>query len=214
MERLWRALMQAELAIFAKAPIVGEVKTRMQPFLSAQEACNLHCSLVTFLVEALHEIEGLSRSLWVTEQHTFFDNIQARYAIDIRLQRGSDLGERMFNTANTLLGNNEACFLIGSDCAFIDADYLNSASEMLDSEEYDAVIGPAADGGYVLLGLKKTQPLLFQDINWGTERVFEQTMCRAQSLRWCVGQLPILNDIDRPEDLERLPSGLKSKLLF
>jgi hypothetical protein len=89
------------------------------------------------------------------------------------------------------------------------ADYLARAFALLDGGA-DAVVGPAEDGGYVLLGLRRMDKRLFEDMAWGTDRVLDQTRERLAVLGWRWQELETLWDVDRPEDLERLMSGTHS----
>ncbi|HET7370491.1 MAG TPA: DUF2064 domain-containing protein, partial [Gammaproteobacteria bacterium] len=90
--------------------------------------------------------------------------------------------------------------LIGSDCLDYSADYLVTALDALASGD-DAVLGPAADGGYVLIGLARNHPALFEGIEWGSTSVLAATRARLRELDWRFRELPVLHDIDRPEDV-------------
>ena len=96
--------------------------------------------------------------------------------------------------------------LIGSDCPDLDTGYLRAAIAALETG-YPAVLGPAADGGYVLLGLRRFDPSLFDGIAWGGREVFSATCQRLSALDWDWYELDTLNDIDRPEDLVGLDIG-------
>jgi len=99
------------------------------------------------------------------------------------------------------LQTHEKVVVIGTDCPDIDKHYITQAFYALD--ENDAVIGPAVDGGYVLLGLRKFSPDLFSDISWGSDKVFSQTQKVLNNLSWSYKELDIMHDLDRPEDLLR-----------
>ncbi len=101
--------------------------------------------------------------------------------------------------------------LVGGDCPFIDEDYIESA--ILALKKHDVVIGPANDGGYVLLGLSQDTPQLFENIDWGTESVFEATLNIVEREKLSYKVLPALSDIDRPEDLKQLDQKHFSKSL-
>ena len=94
--------------------------------------------------------------------------------------------------------------LIGSDCPAITSDYLRTALCAL--SRVDVVLGPAADGGYVLVGMKKAEREIFAGVDWGTSRVLQQTRERLRAIKRSCFELPVLNDIDRPEDLIHLDS--------
>lgn len=140
--------------------------------------------------------------------------------MDLRLQQGADLGSRMATALSTTLataretapGDSHA-LLIGSDCPGFDAAYLEAGFAAL--QTHDVVIGPATDGGYVLLGLARFDPALFADVPWSTGAVLETTRARIRSLGWRWCELAPLPDIDEPADLVHLPgrrpgAGLES----
>lgn len=93
--------------------------------------------------------------------------------------------------------------LIGTDCPGLSAALLEEALEALNHR--DAVLGPALDGGYVLIGLRIAAPTLFQGIPWGTDQVLEMSRVRLRALGWCWHELEPLRDLDRPNDLLYFP---------
>ncbi|WP_461482127.1 TIGR04282 family arsenosugar biosynthesis glycosyltransferase, partial [Porticoccus sp.] len=127
------------------------------------------------------------------------------------VSRGGGLGERMAFAFADRLQHHAKVVLIGSDCPAIDADYVRAALLALD--EVPAVLGPAADGGYVLIGLTAAAPALFADVPWGTGAVLSVTRQRLVALRWSWRELDILPDIDRPGDLRHL-AGFPKLHLF
>jgi rSAM/selenodomain-associated transferase 1 len=115
-------------------------------------------------------------------------------------QTNGDLGDRMQSAlASALKRGSDRVVLIGVDCPDLNAPILTEAFQMLD--RHDLVLGPAADGGYYLIGLSRLVPDLFVGINWGTDRVLAQTKDIANRLQLNTHYLPILNDVDLPEDL-------------
>ena len=194
---------------FAKTPELGKVKTRLIPSIGAEKALALHQhflekTLVTCLTANLCPVE-----LWLSDPSSTNASIAAiaeRYQPDIRWQQGEDLGERMMHAIAEVLECYDFIILIGSDCPTLDRAYLEIAVEQLVTGEPEskAVIGPAEDGGYVLIGLRQIDPLIFSNIDWGSAQVFEQTRQRLMQIGWNVIQLPTLWDLDRPEDLARL----------
>jgi rSAM/selenodomain-associated transferase 1 len=194
----------ALLIQFAKAPQLGQVKTRMQPVLSLEQSLALHCQLVQRVHQTLHA-EGLCHSqLWITgvDDSGFFQSLKPRP--EVKHQHGDDLGERMFSSIAAGLEHRSAVVLIGSDCPAITSDYLRTALCAL--SRVDVVLGPAADGGYVLVGMKKAEREIFAGVAWGTSRVLQQTRERLRAIKRSCFELPVLNDIDRPEDLIHLDS--------
>ncbi len=196
-------------AQFAKSPELGKVKTRMQVELTAEEVLELHNDLVE---QSFNNIQGAGlapQTLWVTGVDV---NPFSKIIIEsdrVFSQSGRDLGERMRNAINILLQRNgcSGALVVGSDCPFMDATYLQEALAAM-CTAIDVVIGPANDGGYVLIGAKRDIPELFMGVEWGTDKVLQQTLDKCEALQLSVYQLPPLADIDRPEDLTHWFAGL------
>lgn len=190
------------LHMLARSPIPGRVKTRLIPVLGEEGACDLQRLL---LERALRlPVQGFSqRFLWLDDGPD--EDLQALASqLDWTLveQPAGDLGERMRRIAALGLAESDAVVLIGNDCPALDGDYLSGACEALHGQP--VVLGPAEDGGYVLLGLRRLDPLLFSAMPWGTDQVLLMTQARLQQLDWSHQLLPVLWDVDRPEDLPRL----------
>lgn len=189
---------------FAKAPELGKVKTRLQGAIGAEGALQLHQVLIKKVAGRVIEANLCPLELWVAgdPEHQFFRSIADRHSVAVRAQQGGDLGERMGHAIRHALARFEFVIVIGSDCCVLDEAYLRLAVEQLKNNS--AVIGPAEDGGYVLIGLSRYHSALFEGIDWGTERVLEQTLSKLERLGWLFCQLPLRWDVDRPEDLGRL----------
>ncbi|WP_293265418.1 TIGR04282 family arsenosugar biosynthesis glycosyltransferase [Neptunomonas sp.] len=201
--------MSTALIIFAKAPVAGVAKTRLIPALGAEGAAQLHSRLVEHTVQRAIESACFPIYLFTPEGsvHPFIDYLLATYPLTHKLQEGVDLGERMKNALTDVLANHheEGAMLVGSDCPAIDTVLLGECGRALES--HDAVFLPAEDGGYALVGFKKSNrefDILFSDIEWGTENVMSQTRVKLkqQSVRW--SEPACVWDVDRPEDLSRL----------
>jgi rSAM/selenodomain-associated transferase 1 len=203
-------LSSSKLIIFAKAPIAGTVKTRLQPQYSAQNAASLQEYFILKTVEVASNLKNIDIELRCApnESHPVFQQCQRDYEIAIKPQQGVDLGERMKNALAEALTQYSQAVVIGTDCPEITSDYLNIAFSMLENS-IDAVIGPALDGGYVLLGLRRFSPLLFENIRWGTEQVLSSTQQSLRLLNWNWTELNMLRDIDTPEDLAHFPEILR-----
>ena len=206
-EALGYTFPEALLIQFAKAPVLGQVKTRMQPVLSEKQSLDLHCQLVRRIHETIHcetiNKEALCQSqLWVSGENCndFFQSL--RPLPDIKYQLGDNLGERMHSAIVAGLNHKGAVVLIGSDCPAINSDYLRDALVALDS--VDVVLGPAEDGGYVLIAMKKAESKVFEGVDWSTSHVLQQTRANLTALVLSHHELPLLNDIDCPEDLIHL----------
>lgn len=192
--------MASAVLVFARAPRVGEVKTRLQPALSAEQACELHRRLV---IHTLHRAldSGLPVELWAAVPHHFLQAQAEQHHLHLGIQSGDNLGERMAAAAADALHRHASVLIIGCDCPWLDARYLQAADREL--ADRDVVLGPASDGGYVLIGMKAAAPSLFQGVCWGTDSVLASTRERlvAAGLRW--RELDCLDDVDRPQDLPR-----------
>ena len=117
------------------------------------------------------------------------------------MQKGNDLGEKMKNAFKEILSlDYEKIVIIGTDCADLDENILNEAFEKLN--EFDFVLGPANDGGYYLLGQKSSADELFEDIEWSTEKVLQQTIDKIDVRDKSYFLLKVLTDIDNISDLE------------
>jgi len=186
---------------FAREPVPGQVKTRMLPHLSPDEACKLHSDLVLWSCRRLLSSSLAPVQLHVAgdKRHRVFEQCQAMGVSKILEQRGADLGQRMYRAISAALTVHEKVVLVGSDCPGIDADYVGSALRALD--RVPLVLGPAEDGGYVLIGATQIDWLLFEGVNWGSAAVLSQTLERLARLDWEFEELDCSRDIDRPEDL-------------
>jgi len=187
---------------FAKAPVPGKVKTRLVPELGEQGACELHAALVQHTCRQLLASALGSVEIWVAGQHSgqLFQACLATGADTLRQQQGADLGTRMYSALKDGLGRAKKVLLVGSDCPGLDRDYLRAAVAALDS--YPVVLGPAEDGGYVLIGATAIDEQLFAGVHWGEASVLAETMANVDSINWRVGLLDPRSDIDRPEDLQ------------
>lgn len=199
------------ILIFSKAPEPGRVKTRLIPALGPQGAADLHARLLADTVSRLAAARLAPVELWCTPDAKSdpFPALAAQYSLGLYRQEGADLGERMFDAASDALGRGSSAILVGTDCPALNRAYLQQA--LLALEGRDAALGPAEDGGYVLLGLKRAAHALFRDIPWGGDRVAEITRKRMAALGWTWVELPILWDLDRPEDLRRLAVLLRNR---
>ena len=190
------------IIVFAKTPVAGKVKTRLIPALGHQGAKQLHCRMIE------HTLDTVTKShLAPVELHCTADisddyiyQLSKRYNIPLKCQQGNDLGERMSNALNQSLNDSSHAILIGTDCPPISSAYIRQAIEVLQSGN-DVVIGPAEDGGYVLIGIKSNQPEIFTHIDWGTDKVLQQSRNRIHRQGLNYRELDILWDIDTPDDL-------------
>lgn len=199
-----------QLAIFARAPVAGQCKTRLIPALGAKGAAELHAQLVESTVKTALDVENAKVTLWTANEaeHPFFTRLTDRFpALSWRVQPEGDLGARMHHVFESA---KQPTLLMGSDCPALTADLLRSYAQCL--EHHDAVIVPAEDGGYVLIGLNSPCRGLFNDMQWSTDQVMQQTRVRLQQYQLDWFEPETLWDVDRPEDLKRL-TAISSALL-
>jgi rSAM/selenodomain-associated transferase 1 len=198
--------MNCAVSVFARAPVAGAVKTRLIPAIGAEGAAALHARLVrhslAIAVEA--NLGPVSLCCDPVASHPFFTGCAREFGVALHVQQGADLGARMAAALRAALEEAAGAIVIGSDCPSLTADDLRRAAAALAA--HDAVLGPAEDGGYVLVGLRRSLPALFDDIEWGTSSVLEQTRARLRAAGAGWFEIETRWDVDRPQDLGRLES--------
>jgi len=196
---------ESRIVILCKAPIAGNVKTRLVPPLTNDEAMRFHTELATRVI-SMTQASGLAPvRLWGAPDlaHPFFAEVTDPRVTVTGVQQGVDLGERMNHalTHSLMEPQVKSSILIGTDCINLDEAYLEAALASLTTAE--ACLGPAEDGGYGLIGLRSPMSRVFDGMKWGTDSVCAET-ARAMNLCFDHWQLlSLLWDVDRPEDLER-----------
>lgn len=190
------------IAVLAKAPLAGLAKTRLIPALGADRAAQLQGRLIERMVDTACAAGVGPVTVWTApdETHPTFQALRAGHDIALARQPDGDLGARMLAALEASSG---PCLVVGTDCPAMTSVHLRKAAEILRGRS-DAVVFPAEDGGYVLIGLRRPQPALFAQMPWSTDAVMAETRRRMRhhALTW---QEPVtLWDVDRPEDLPRL----------
>lgn len=190
---------KACIVVFAKEPVAGNVKTRLIPALGAERAKRLHVKLMSRLFKVINQLSLCDAQLWVNNNplHPDFAEFKGEHYV----QSSTDLGQRMFDAASQVLERYQKVIIIGSDCPKMNEAYLEQAILALNKQDVDIVLGPAADGGYVLIAMKAPHKVAFESIEWGTDKVMQQTRQHLQNNKLSWYELPELFDIDRPEDL-------------
>jgi len=210
------AFPDARLLIFAKAPVPGRVKTRLAGRLGARGAARCYRQLLRRTLALARAARLCPVELWCAPdaRHGFFAACRREYGVRLRRQCAGDLGKRMSHAFERVSTGSGYAVLIGGDCASVGPAELRAAFGQLAAGR-DAVLGPAADGGYVLLGLRRPCPSLFRGIAWSTPAVLAATRRRLHraGLDWI--ELPAGWDVDTPADLQRLrqPENLSPPLL-
>ena len=201
---------ETRVIVFARAPEPGVAKTRLIPLLGAERAAALQGILLErALATAINANIGRVE-LWCapSAQHPLLAACAQRHGIDAVTQCDGDLGARMQHAAAATLAANARAIIIGTDCPALTADELRAAANALD-REHDAVLIPAEDGGYVLIGLNGWDARLFSGIAWGGDQVANATRARFAAMHWRWHELPSSWDVDCPADFTRLQaSGL------
>jgi rSAM/selenodomain-associated transferase 1 len=199
------------IAILARAPVAGFAKTRLIPVLGAERAALLAARLIERAVQTASQAAHGCVMLWATPDasHAIFAELAVRYGLGLRRQGEGDLGARMHAA---IAAANGPVLVIGTDCPGITSEHLSKAADLL-RRGLDAVIFPAEDGGYGLIGMRAPHAGVFEGVEWGTARVLGQTRQRLQELRLAWEEPVTVWDLDRPEDLERLSEpGLRDLL--
>jgi hypothetical protein len=199
------AFPDARLLIFAKAPIPGRVKTRLAGQLGTRGATDLYQQLLRRTLRIAHSARLCPIELWCAPdaRHGFFVACRREYSVQLRRQCAGDLGRRMNHALNRTLAAGHSVVLIGGDCVSLGTVELRAAFGLL-AAGYEAVLGPAADGGYVLIGLSRPCPALLRGIAWSTPAVLAATRRRLRQAGIDWAELPTGWDVDTPADLRRL----------
>ena len=178
-------------------------KSRLIPELGEKGAAELQARLVDKIINDLNEFMLCPVEIWQSEETDYFITRYCNFeGITIHTQTGNNLGERMSNAISSTIEKTNKIILIGSDCVLYTKQYLTQAIHSLDNTI--VVFGPAVDGGYVLLGVSQNIPIIFKDINWGTDKVLEKSKENLRSLGVSFSLLDQLWDIDTPSDLNLL----------
>jgi rSAM/selenodomain-associated transferase 1 len=191
------------LLIFAKSPEPGRAKTRLIPALGVEGAARCAAALIRHALRTAIAADIGDIELWCLPDcdRPFFAACHREFGLRLRRQQGSDLGERMCHAFATSFVERRYTLLMGTDCPTLFPSDLREAAGLL-RRGYDAVLTPAFDGGYVLIGLRRVRPELFSGIEWGTKRVLSQTRTRLRSFGYRWKELPPRFDIDHPDDLK------------
>lgn len=196
----------AVIVVFAKAPVPGEVKTRLIPALGAPAATQLHLALTERVLQtALSSGADVVLAGAPDASHAFFASCAAKLSIGVTGQlRAGNLGARMLHTLDNALENWLQVVIVGADCPVFTPEHLQQAIDQL--ARHDVVLTPADDGGYVLIGARRTDATMFDHIDWGTGAVLAQQRARLRAAGLSWHEMETLWDVDRPEDLPRLTS--------
>jgi len=195
------------LLIFAKAPIPGQVKTRLIPALGAEGACTLYLKLLRHSLQQTIDWPA-PRYLYAPKiDHPMLRQLAKEHDLTLRQQVGGDLGIRM---ANALAEHPDGALLIGSDCPDMNTAAVQQANAALST--HDTAIIPSEDGGYVLIAQREPNRAPFNGMQWSHSNVLRHTRQRLQAAEQSLWEGPTLWDLDEPRDLARLPASLLSEI--
>jgi hypothetical protein len=183
------------VVIFAKAPVPGQVKTRLIPVLGEEGAAALAQQM---LLDTCRE--ALAANVGPVELCLSGSFGGVPKGIEVSDQGGGDLGQRLARAVKRVAETGKAAIFIGTDCPELDFLRLRKAARDLD--HHDAVVHPTFDGGYALLGLNQYEPSIFSGIKWSSRSVAADTIARIRALGWSLHIGDTLRDVDEPADLE------------
>lgn len=195
------------LIILIRNPQLGRVKTRLAAKIGNEGALKVYEALLDYTKTMVSDVKS-SKLLFYSD---FVDNTDfwENHQFKKYLQQGNSFGSRMHNAFKLALKEHENAVIIGSDCEELTATIINQAFDNL--SECDVVLGPAKDGGYYLMGLKKIYPELFTNKQWSTASVLKDTLDDVKALGLNFSLLPVLSDID---DFEDFKNSKLSKTIF
>ena len=190
-----------ELILFARQPIAGEVKTRLQPAVTPQQAADIAVFMLRTTATRAAEYWPGDVYLYATPdaQHPLFLELRDALHLFLASQGPGDLGERMRRALQQGIARRGAAAVMGCDVPQFSGGILETAHEHLARGRN--VLGPTMDGGYYFLGLQRDVPELFEGMPWGSDKVLAQTLARAAGAGIEFETLPVLRDVDTVEDL-------------
>jgi rSAM/selenodomain-associated transferase 1 len=201
----------ARVVVFAKAPVPGEVKTRLSARLGADGATRIYRALLSDTIRSVFTAPGLAGTLaCAPAPDAFLSDLAARWGLDLDSQRGAGLFERLCDATRVARARGAGCVLfIGSDTPTLPRALVDRALERLASGA-DVVFGPSDDGGYTLvaLGPRVDPEILFRAVPWDSDRALAATRGNAEGAGWRIACVPAWYDIDDPADLEYLRGHL------
>lgn len=190
--------MSIPLILFAKAPVAGQVKTRLQTHCSAEQAAEIAKILMEQTISSAKQYwpSDIFLYVWPDAEHDFLQRIINKNQLNVGIQANGDLGDKMHHA---LTEQGYPAAVMGCDVPHCPEQVYQQAYQLL--QQGENVIGPSLDGGYYLLGLQQAQADLFKDMQWGGDTVLSKTLSKAGKIKLGLQSLPALNDIDEWSDL-------------
>lgn len=202
---------------FCKHPVAGLVKSRLGKDIGNDAAAEVYKVL---LDETIKTLESLNCKVYLycypDTEHSSLKLYERQNNLTLEKQYGDDLGMKMYNAFENHLNTetkNINIVLIGTDCLDIDSDYIHQAFERLHAGS-DVVLGPATDGGYALIGANRIDRSIFENINWSTDQVLDQTKVKIKNLNWQYSLLDSVRDLDNFQDYEYFSKHENYQSLF
>ena len=199
--------MKTSIIIMVKVPIAGAVKTRLQPFLSAEQCATL---AACFLRDTISKVKHLKNQLIIAYSPIEKRDVLLEILEDEQTlieQKGKHLGERIIHAFEFAFSqNSDSVVVVGTDSPTLPSEFITQAFENL--TESDAVLGATIDGGFYLIGLRKLKREIFESVEWSSPQTFEQTTRNIENINLKLSLLPMWYDVDTPFDLKRLKDEL------
>lgn len=200
--------MNRAIIIMTKIPRAGNVKTRLQPFLTPEQSAEL---ATVFLQDAVEKARKVCDKTIIAftppDEKDFLFNFVPSNNI-LAAQIGKDLGERMFNAfVFAFADDSDSVVMIGTDSPTFPAEFIERTFDLL--ENSDAVLGESEDGGYYLIGLKTLRKEIFENVEWSSPETFVQTVHNIENCGLSLSYVTKWRDVDFPKDLERLKKELR-----
>ena len=192
---------QPELILFAKPPIAGQVKTRLQPEYTPERAAEIAAYMIRATVElAVSAWPGdVTLQTWPDINHPLFQELAREFHIRLTPQTGDDLGARMLDALRGGVERHGGAAVMGCDVPHCGWDILDQANDWLAHGQN--ILGPTEDGGYYFIGLQQARPELFENMPWGSNQVLSMTLARAEAIGIEFELMTKLRDIDTARDL-------------
>jgi len=202
--------MHDALIVFAKGPRPGDVKTRLIPFLTPEEAAQLYAAFLRDAVDQYVTLDGVSVRLYLDPPNPAMLSFDLPDTVTVHAQEGEDLGTRMRNAfEETFETGGERVAIIGTDHPTLPLAFVRKAFDALGGQP-EICVGPSDDGGYYLLGMNTYVPAPFEDMTYSHDRVFADTVRRLRTVDAGLTVLPRWYDVDTPESLRRLVEDLRT----
>ncbi len=198
------------LVLFAKAPTVGEVKTRLQPEITPENSARLQEAMIKDSISLMCAINNVEKIIYFLpgEKKYIFEKYTDGLPFHLNCQNGIDLGKKMENAFQDLFNKGFLkVVVIGVDSPNLPKEYINKA--FIELNKADLVVGPSIDGGYYLIGFKEKVLPVFSPVEWGSNKVLLQTEELIKKHNLKLSLLPVHYDIDTIKDLQYFKTHMK-----